>query len=330
MVSDSKPEVTEISGMGATPARPSFGSRVAAHFKRWWWVHLIILIVVILVIVLPVVYVGYPNIAQSLVNKSTLNVSKMVMSDPSPSSFTLNQTNVIGTKAAFHPDFKSFSAAISLAGGAAFTHVQVPKFHSRNNVNINIEQRVNLTDESAFTEFCKAVIQSEEFEMNVYGKPTLKEGALPSTDVTYNKTAKVKGLNKLSGFDLVDLSIGTGGSDGTNAKGTVYLPNPSVITIPAGNLTLDLSVNKTAIGQVFINNLIIHPGNNTVPMTANISELTVAGMLSSYPGFIIPVDITGNSSVYNGQVLPYITDALASLTLTTQLNVSKALGGSSL
>ena len=54
MAGDSKPEVTEIAGVGAAAARPSFGSRVGTHFKRWWWVYLIILIVVVLVVVLPV------------------------------------------------------------------------------------------------------------------------------------------------------------------------------------------------------------------------------------------------------------------------------------
>ncbi|PWY86850.1 hypothetical protein BO70DRAFT_360560 [Aspergillus heteromorphus CBS 117.55] len=330
MASDSKPEVTEISHMGTASGRPSFGSRVVAHFKRWWWVHLIILIVVILVIVLPVVYVAYPKIAQNLVNKSTLSVSKMVISDPSPTSFILNQTNVIGTNSSFHPTFYSFAAAISLAGGAAFSQVQVPQFRSHNDVNVPIDQRVNVTDQTAFAEFCKAVILSEEFEMNVYGKPNMKEGGLPTEGVTYNKTTTMKGLNKLSGFDLIDLSIDTSTSSGVNGKGTVYLPNPSVISIAVGNLTLNLSVNNTAIGYAYIDDLVIRPGNNTVAMTAAISELTVVGLLGGYPNYVIPVDITGNSSVYDGQELPYIAEALGSLTLTTQLNVTQALGSSSL
>ncbi|PWY95745.1 hypothetical protein BO94DRAFT_455408 [Aspergillus sclerotioniger CBS 115572] len=327
MAGDSKPEVTESAGVGAAAARPSFGSRVGTHFKRWWWVYLIILIVVVLVVVLPVVYVAYPKIAQNLVNKSNLTVTSMVISDPSPSSFILNQTQVIGSNSSYHPTIYSFSAGVSLAGLAAFAHVQVPEFNAHNGVVVDINQRVDITNETAFGDFCKAAILSEEFQLNVYGRPGLKEGSLPKSTVTYNKTTTMKGLNKLEGFELLDMSIGTSNSDGTNAKGSVYIPNPSVISIAVGNLTLNLSVNNTAIGQAFLYDLTLRPGNNTVAMTANISELTVAGMLGNYKNYIIPIDITGNSSVYDNQVIPYIAGALGSLKLQTELNVTKALSG---
>ncbi|GCB26685.1 hypothetical protein AAWM_09570 [Aspergillus awamori] len=328
MASDSKPEVFEDAGVAVpATAKPSFGARVARHFKRWWWVYIIALIVIVLVVVLPVVYVGYPKMAQHIVNDSNLTVTSIVISDPSPSSFDLHQLQVIGSNSSFHPTFYTFSAAISLLGSAVFTHVQVPQFNGHNGVVIDVNQRANLTNETAFAEFCKAAIMNEKFPLNVYGKPQLKEGSLPKTTVTYNKTAMVTGLNKLSGFDLVDMSIGTNNTDGTNAKGTVYIPNPSDISIAVGNLTLNLEVNNTAIGQAFIYDLTIGPGNNTVPMTANVSTLTVAGMLSSYPDYMLPIDITGNSSIYNNQPLLYIEEALASLKLQVQLNVTQALGG---
>ncbi|PYI00896.1 hypothetical protein BO78DRAFT_401733 [Aspergillus sclerotiicarbonarius CBS 121057] len=327
MAGDSKPEVVESAGVGAAAARPSFGSRVGTHFKRWWWVYLIVLIVVVLVVVLPVVYVAYPKMAQTLVNNSNLTVTMMDISDPSPSSFTLNQTQVIGTNSSYHPTMYSFSGAVSLAGLAAFAHVQIPKFNAHNGVVVEVDQRVNLTNVTAFADFCRAAIMSEEFQLNVYGRQGLKEDSLPKTTVTYNHTATMKGFNKLDGFDLLDMSIGTNNSDGTNAKGTVYIPNPSVISIALGNLTLNLSVNNTAIGQAYIYDLTLRPGNNTVTMTANVSELTVAGMLSDYPNYILPIDITGNSTVYDNQVIPYIAGALADLELRTSLNVTKALGG---
>ncbi|RAL02376.1 DUF3712 domain-containing protein [Aspergillus ibericus CBS 121593] len=327
MAGDSKPEVTEMAGVGAAAARPGFGSRVGTHFKRWWWVYLIGLIVVVLVVVLPVVYVAYPKIAQHLVNESNLTVSMMDLSDPSPTSFVLNQTNIIGTNSSFHPTIYSFSGGVSLAGLAAFAHVQIPKFNAHNGVVVEVNQRVNLTNETAFADFCRAAIMSEEFQLNVYGRPGLKQGGLPKKPVTYNHTATMKGFNKLQGFELLDMHIGTNNSDGTNANGYVYIPNPSVISIALGNLTLNLAVNNTAIGQAYIYDLTLRPGNNTVPMTANVSELTVAGMLSNYPDYILPIDITGNSTVYNNQVIPYIAGALAELELRAELNVTQALSG---
>lgn len=62
-------------------------------------------------------------------------------------------------------------------------------------------------------------------------------------------------------------------------------------------------------------------------MTANVSTLTVASMLGNYPDYMIPIDITGNSSIYDNQPLLYIEEALASLKLQVQLNATQALGG---
>ncbi|PYH49986.1 DUF3712 domain-containing protein [Aspergillus saccharolyticus JOP 1030-1] len=327
MASDSKPHVIETGTVPATAAaKPSFGRRVAAHYKRWWWVHLIIFIVVVLVVVLPVIYVGYPHIAQHDINESTLNITSMAISDPTPNSFHLRETQVIGSDSAFKPNIYSFGAAISLLGGAPFITVQIPKFKAHDGVEVDVDQDVNITDTTAFAEFCKAVLLNEEIQMNVYGKADLKEGSLPETKITYNKTTSIKGLNKLEGFELVDLSISTSATSGNNGKGTVYIPNPSPFTLTMGNVTLDLSVNGTAIGKSYLTDLTIYPGNNTLPMAANVSTLTVAGMLGSYPTLMLPVDIVGNSTVYNGEELPYFSEALAANKISVELNVTKALG----
>ena len=34
------------------PPKPSFGTKVKAHFKKWWWAHLIFFIAVLFIIVL--------------------------------------------------------------------------------------------------------------------------------------------------------------------------------------------------------------------------------------------------------------------------------------
>jgi hypothetical protein len=39
------------------------------------------------------------------------------------------------------------------------------------------------------------------------------------------------GLNKLKGFDVTDFHILLKTENGRNMKGTVYIPNPSVMTI---------------------------------------------------------------------------------------------------
>lgn len=161
-----------------------------------------------------------------------------------------------------------------------------------------------------------------------------------------------KGLNKLAGFKLLEMHVGKKDSDGNNGRGKVLIPNPSVLTITMvcvnqrnkssptgfgklladrhavqGNVTLDLSVEGTPIGKSYLNDLVIRPGDNTLDMTANITQSKVVGFLSKYKNNIIPVDITGNSSVYHGKDLPYFAAALAANKLTVDLNVLDAISG---
>lgn len=321
-----KPDVTEVGTIDVPPApKPSFKSRVAAHYKRWWWAHVIALIVVVLVVVLPVVYVGYPNIAQGDIDDSTLEITSMVISDPAPDSFQLNQTQVLGSDSHFHPKIYAFDADVSLSGTAPFAKVRVPEVKANDGTIIPVEQKLDLSDADAFGDFAKAVMLNEEIHLNIYGKPELKQGSLPTITVTYNKTVTMKGLNKLAGFKLLDFHVGKEDSDGNNGRGKVSIPNPSVMTISMGNVTLDLSVEGTNVGQSFLNDLVIRPGNNTLDMKANVSSSKVAKFLPKYKDNIVPVDITGNSSVYHGKDLPYFAAALAANKLTVDLNVLEAL-----
>ncbi len=48
-------------------------------------------------------------------------------------------------------------------------------------------------------------------------------------------------------------------------------------------------------------------------------------VISEYKNGMLPIDIIGNSSVYNGQHLPYFEKALASNTQSITLDVGTAL-----
>ncbi|KAL4749066.1 hypothetical protein BDW72DRAFT_142221 [Aspergillus terricola var. indicus] len=310
--------------VGTSP-KPSFGARVKAHYKKWWWVHLIVFIVVLLVVVLPVVYVGYPNIAQHDIDDSTLTIESMQISDPARDGFHLTQRQVIGSDSMFHPKIFEFDADVSLLGSPVFATVKVPQVKADDGAVVNVDQWLNLTDAGSFGDFATAVMMNEEFHLNIYGEPRLKQGGLPTIDVNYNKTVTMKGLNKLDGFDIKSLEMVDDRDDGNNAVGTVYIPNPSVLQLDMGNLTLDVSLqNGTVLGQSFLNDLVLKPGNNTVEMLANMDQDLLFSMVLSGER-VIPLRIVGNSSVYNGQEIPYFTKALAANVLTIDLNLTATL-----
>ncbi|RHZ56455.1 hypothetical protein CDV55_105943 [Aspergillus turcosus] len=330
MASD-KPEVSEVGFVEGSSPRPTFGRRVLNHYKRWWWVHVIVTIVVVLVTTFPLVYVGYPNIAQSDINASTLEIKEMIISDPTPNSFFLNQTQVIGSHSIFHPTIYAFDAALSLLGASIFATAKVPQVKANDGTVVHIAQSLDLSDVGAFGGFATAVMQNEEIKLNIYGKPDLKQGGLPKIGVTYNKTVTMKALNKLDGFAITEMHFLSGNSsnssNGANFGGTVYIPNPSVMTITMGNVTLDLSVEGNSVGTSYLTDLKLVPGNNTLPMLANVSLSAMAPYIAKYPNGV-PVSISGsstNSSVYNGQAIPYFSEALGSNKLNVTLDLAKLL-----
>lgn len=144
---------------------------------------------------------AYPKIAQHDVNDSTLNITSMSISNPTPDSFSLKQTQVIGSGSSFHPRIYAFDAAVSLLGAAVpFATVHVPGVKSKDGAELVIEQTVDLSNASAFGDYATAVMLNEEVSMNIYGKPGLKQGELPKNTVTYNKTVTMKGTSRSSGL----------------------------------------------------------------------------------------------------------------------------------
>ncbi|KAL1988072.1 hypothetical protein VTN96DRAFT_1103 [Rasamsonia emersonii] len=318
---ETQPTQTAIEA-NSVPAKRGFPSRLGAHYKKWWWLHLLVLIVIVLVITLPVVYVAYPRIAQHDVDASTLNITQLVITDPTPDSIHVTQTQVLGNKAAYHPTIYAFNATISMVGAAApIATALVPQIQANDGQIIHVDQVLQLSDASAMADFSKAMLNNEAVELNFYGRPDLKEGGLPKKVVTFNKTVTLRGLNGLKGFNITSSNITSVKTDGTAMmSGTVYIPNPSVLTVAMGNITLDLSANGTHIGQSFLNDLTLVPGDNTVPMTSNVNLTQATRFLK---GNVLTIDIRGNKSEYNGQEIPYFSQALASNQLTTQLNIAQ-------
>lgn len=102
------------------------------------------------------------------------------------------------------------------------------------------------------------------------------------------------------------------------------------MTVDMGTVSLILSVKGTPIGRATIPSLVLKPGDNIVDMRAEIFQLVVVGIVLEQKDPIISVDIKGNQSVYNGQVIPYYTTVLGLLNLNRPLNVTQALEGSGL
>ncbi|KAI5307390.1 hypothetical protein KEM56_002397 [Ascosphaera pollenicola] len=206
---DEKPTVIEEGGItqviskdGATAEQielePTFGQKLKNHFRRFC------------------VYVGYPRIAQKGVSGSGLTVNKLNLSEPYSDSCHIELDQVLTVNSPFKPKLFEFAANLSLPGRGhdnPFMRVTVPEAIAQNGQKVNVNQYTDIPVEE-FTRYTTTVTLNEEFEVIVYGRPKLQQGKLPKVTVTYNTTTKMKGLNKLKGFALENMTMDLSGAHG--------------------------------------------------------------------------------------------------------------------
>lgn len=93
-----------------------------------------------------------------------------------------------------------------------------------------------------------------------------------------------------------------------------------------GNVTFNNYVQGEFIGTSLLNDLVLRPGNNTIPMRSIVNQtLVIEKIVSDFKDGLLPIDIVGNSSVYNGKHLPYFEKALQSSAQHITLNVGEKL-----
>lgn len=340
---DSKPEHAVAHEVHSTPRKqggvvnklyppgpqPGAKGRMKNHCRKFWWCDCLVLIIIVLVIVLPIIYVAIPKKAQHEINASTLEVTSQEVTDPTEEGVHLKLESVIRSGSSYHPTVDAFSAALSLEGQKAFTYIDIPEAKSEAETRITVDQAVKFTTIDAFSEYTKTVLGSEKFNVYLDGKTKVHLSGLPAMDVNYNKVVEMKGLNKLAGLNITDIKILIGNDklpDGSNMLAKVFIPNPSVMTLDLGNVTMNLAIDTTPVGYALLPNLVLKPGNNTVDMQAHVNPLTVYAQVNDkYKSAVVPLSVTGNSTVRNGVHLTYYEEALNSNVVKLELNVKPAL-----
>ena len=220
-------ETSHIEEIGSTQ-KPGFGSRLKAHYKRFWWIHLTVFVSATLIIVLclyvslpslllhslslitektykrthqltiPSIYVAFPRISQNGINHSTLQIQSLTLSNPTPSSFHLEQTALIGNENTYHPHLDSFNASLSLHDPerkdiVPYAYNTLPAIHATKTATSYVNQTVQITDLDAFNAYNAAVLGEEEVQVRVMGRTDLHLMRFPTTTVQYDKIVTMKG-----------------------------------------------------------------------------------------------------------------------------------------
>lgn len=141
-------------------------------------------------------------------------------------------------------------------------------------------------------------------------------------------------MNQFNGFGISDATLVLPAeSDGTNLIGNTTLPNHSVITLEVGTLILDVKAGDLVIGNVTLADVTLVPGDNILPLRGILDIKTViknlAAVLKAEATAIkagnLSINAQTTSVIWNGTLVPYYTDILNELTLTTSIGLGAIL-----
>ncbi|RUS16101.1 hypothetical protein BC937DRAFT_91613, partial [Endogone sp. FLAS-F59071] len=155
-------------------------------------------------------------------------------------------------------------------------------------------------------------------------------GALTLDGIAFNLDVDIGStLGSLNDFGG---SVTLGNVDVTGSQGSEYIiieldtqiNNPSQVTISTGNVNFEVDYMGANMGQVYLNNLVLKPGQNTVPSEFHLTpganpsaaaQAAAVAMLSSYMGGGV-----SNLTIKNGvSTIPSLQGALAGVELQTTL-----------
>lgn len=193
---------------------------------------------------------AFPRISQNGIDDSTLEIQSLTLSDPTPESFHLEQTAIVGNDNNYHPRLDAFNVSLSVDGPEIkpYAYVELPAIHATTKATSYVNQTVKITDLDAFMNYNNITLNNEEVKVAIRGRAALHEMKFPATTVNYNKivtlkgpifpmqiatpTDRILGLNNFHGFNVTSFEIKLQAEqDGTNMIGTVSIPNLSVMTL---------------------------------------------------------------------------------------------------
>ncbi|KAI1757091.1 hypothetical protein F4782DRAFT_481203 [Xylaria castorea] len=315
-----------------TETAPMAASAKKGHFRRFWWAYLLAILVVAAVVVVPsVLLVAVPKLAQQRLNQAKLAIDGITVTNTQTGSFVMSINSTIKADDSVHATIDAFEGTMYLADvdpPLAFAQIDFPQTSSSSVQVVNVTQEIQISNLGSFTAFNKALLSNASVNIQVKGDTHIHvSGISRAYPATFDKTVTLKGLNNFNGLSITDPSISALALK-NNFNATVHIPNPSVLTLDIGNTTFTNYFNGMDVGQTYINNLVLYPGDNAFPSTSDIKQLPIINALTQKPFCelkgMLPFELMGKNVVNNGQTLPYFRDALAATNQSVTIDLSEA------
>ncbi|KAJ5145355.1 hypothetical protein N7448_002747 [Penicillium atrosanguineum] len=314
---------------------PTRKEKLQRHWKRFWLFYCIGN-VIFLAIFLPILFlVCIPAIAQMVVNKADLRIVNADVMQPNPDSVMLTLQSKVDLKLALPArieplDFHLFIRQDGFGPNYPYADLPIPGQTIRGNYTLGVKDNFTpLLNQTTWKEFVREIVFQKETTLSLKGVTNAYLGVLKS-HVTLNKDVTVAALNQFSGLSISDATLLLPAkSDGTNLIGNITLPNPTVFTLQVGTLNLDLLSGDLPIGNVTITDVTLKPGDNTYPLNGVLDLKKVIENLGEVLKSQASLLKTGNLTLiakttsihWNNTYVPYYSDVLRTLSLTTAVGV---------
>ncbi|KAF2760462.1 hypothetical protein EJ05DRAFT_508992 [Pseudovirgaria hyperparasitica] len=308
--------------------------KIMAHFKRFW-IWYAVGIFILLAILLPITFtIIVPRIVQNVIDGNDLPIYSGSLSASTPTSLKMEINTAFHVPLGVKIDPLNLQLYnIETPGYSPFLNLSIPTLHiKRPRTNFTIPmQDIELDDVSELTNWFGQFFLQEQTNLGVRAVPDVSVhlGALHSTN-KLDKTLSIPTLQNLKGANIEKLNILVPpDSNGYNINGNLSLPNYSPLSLGLGDLTLNLMSKDLKLGLVHLDNLVLAPGNNTVPFYGNLYlnqfsqnlGALLDGQKEALNGGYIEINATGNTAMVNGQTIPYLQDMLATKTLVFHISV---------
>ncbi|KAG0049206.1 hypothetical protein BGZ83_005982 [Gryganskiella cystojenkinii] len=310
-----------------TAAPPKFYRR-----RKFWMFCIPNLIIATIVAVILGLYVIMPKIAQDLMNKATIDLSQIDISNITPTNMDIvmvgkmQHTGPFGATITFPGEvavsWNGVQLGTTLIPGSSYAH--------GGQGDMNLASSFSITNATAFTEFSSYMLNAPTFIWHLEGKLNVHALSRTVKNLDLKKDITVNAFNGLSGIKIDKFSLP---GDDPSGKGIIIqidttVTNPSAVQMYMGSLTLAISYKDTLMGYVTSTNMTMVRGPQTMSMTGVlIPQNTTQGladtseMMSRYIGNLVTnTTATGVSVMPDGvNELPWLSAAVKNLKLNVPL-----------
>ncbi|KAH7163231.1 hypothetical protein B0J13DRAFT_32428 [Dactylonectria estremocensis] len=299
------------------------------HCKRFWWIYVLVFIVIVAVGVPIIIFVIVPKIAQKKMNEADLEIQGVNILQTEDNAYRMEINSTITTDGKIKADIDSFEGEMYLEDyepHTPFASLLFPETNANKHQVVNVTQDVTITDMKAFTRFNVWFHNNETVRITINGRTKVKpHGLSRKYGVTFKKTLTVNGLNRFNGTEVTEGHISLQEDDnGRNFNGTAVIPNASVFTLDIGNVSFSNFVGDVDVGTLYIQNLLLKPGDNVLNITATMDQLAILSAVRKKPYCetgILPFKLLGKSVENHGENLTYFATALASANQTVNIDI---------